>query len=257
MQIPIHTSPLLLLLLSSGLLSHIVALGPDDTTLTKPAEPLTTIHVNVPKPTSQPSTKSVAPTKSVSPANAANAASPATPNLGTKDAPVDGKDGKPHAGPFVDTDRKKTTGDVASDIKNKAGSLVDSAAGGLKSLSDVTKDLGNKVAAQIGADGKVIPQKIDGIMNDETRQKPKEGTTGAEGGVSEKKKARKAKEGMTGEKVENTPTAPKEAPPLPHDEDKKLGISESADKEREDAKKKDNEKGVVPGDTSELSGLEV
>lgn len=253
MKIPSHTSPLLLLL-SSGLLSHTIALRADDTALTKPVEPLTTIHVNVPKPTSQSSTKSVALTKSVSPANAA---SPAGPNLGTKDAPVDGKDGKPHAGPFVDTDRKKTTSDVASDIKKKAGSLVDSAAGGLKSLSDVTKDLGNKVATQIGADGKAIPQKIDGIMNDETRPKPKEGTTGAEGGVSEKDKARKAKEGMTGEKVENTPTAPKEAPPLPHDEDKKLGISENADKEKEDAKKKDNEKGVVPGDTSELSGLEV
>ena len=53
-------------------------------------------------------------------------------------------------------------------------------------------------------------------MDDPHRAGPKEGTRGTEGGVSEK-----GKEGqLTSEKV---PGGPKEAPPLPHSETKKLG----------------------------------
>lgn len=249
MQFRNHISPLLLF--GSTFITTAIAIKAAEDGLAIGLEPLTTIVVNVPRPSSK-----ATPKPQAIPGIAGKAVNP---NPGTKDAPVDGKDGKPHAGPFVEIDRKKTTGDLAKDIKNKAGDLVDTAAGGLKSLGDVSKDLGGKIVTQIGADGRTIPQKNDGIMNDELREKPKVGTTGAEGGVSEKDKARKAKEGMTGAKVENTPTAPKEAPPLPHDEDKKLGISEKTEKEKEKERdaKKDNEKAVVPGDTSELSGLEV
>ncbi|KAK1758417.1 putative transmembrane protein pft27 protein [Echria macrotheca] len=122
---------------------------------------------------------------------------------GTKDAPVDGKDGKPHAGPFVEYEHKKTD---ASD---------------LPALRDRPKD-------PTIVDGKRIPETNDGVMDDKNRPEPKEGTTGTGGGVSEKDKERKKKESQTGEKIENKPKTPKEAPPLPHaDEEKRLREKES------------------------------
>lgn len=126
--------------------------------------------------------------------------------VGTKDAPVDGKDGKPHAGPFVDTGEKPEK--AASDD----GELV-------KDL----RPLKNAPTDPTVIDGVKIPQSNDGVMDDRSREKPKVGTTGTEGGVSEKDKARKAQESQTGEKVEKKPDSPKEAPPLPHSELAKSG----------------------------------
>jgi len=116
---------------------------------------------------------------------------------GTKDAPVDGKDGKPHAGPFVDYEPVVKTDSDDYTIKGRP--------------SDPTI-----------IDGEKIPETNDGVMNDPNRLEPKEGTTGTSGGVSEKDKERKLKESTTGEKTENKPKTPKEAPPLPHSDEEKI-----------------------------------
>jgi len=115
-----------------------------------------------------------------------------TKKHGTKDAPVDGKDGKPHAGPFIDYDSK---GADPTDF--------------LPTLKDRPED-------PTIIDGKKIPETNDGVMDDKNRPEPKQGTTGTSGGVSEKDKERKLKESTTGEKIENKPQTPKEAPPLPN-----------------------------------------
>jgi hypothetical protein len=138
---------------------------------------------------------------------------------GTKDAPVDGKDGKPHAGPFVELDTS----------------------------SESTKDLPalkDRPADPLTMDGKKIPDKHDGVMDDKNRPGPKKGTTGTEGGVSEKDKDRKLKEKQTGEKVEKKPPTPKEAPPLPHSDQEKI----QTDREGKYADK---------AAASDVSGLEV
>ncbi|KAK4211795.1 putative transmembrane protein pft27 protein [Rhypophila decipiens] len=128
-----------------------------------------------------------------------------TKKYGTKDAPVDGKDGKPHAGPFIDYEVKGSKDFPA---------------------------LKDRPADPTIMDGKKIPESNDGVMDDKNRQAPKEGTTGTGGGVSEKDKERKLKESTTGEKVENRPPTPKEAPPLPHSEQEV--IREATGKSSED-----------------------
>jgi Ca2+/H+ antiporter, TMEM165/GDT1 family len=116
---------------------------------------------------------------------------------GTKDAPVDGKDGKPHAGPFLKYESKDAE-------KEEFPSLRD-----------------RPIDPTI-IDGKRIPESNDGVMDDKNRPEPKKGTTGTEGGVSEKDKERKKKESQTGERVGNKPQTPKEAPPLPHEDEEKI-----------------------------------
>ncbi|KAL9945684.1 hypothetical protein D7B24_005039 [Verticillium nonalfalfae] len=107
-------------------------------------------------------------------------------DVGTKGAPVDGRDGMPHQGPFVD--RNHNTDDLVKDLPPLEGRPDDPTI----------------------VDGKRIPETNDGVMNDRDRQKPKEGTIGTEGGVSEKDKARKA--------GDNVPEAPKT--PSPSDQDR-------------------------------------
>ncbi|PVH69756.1 putative GCR1-dependent translation factor 1 [Cadophora sp. DSE1049] len=190
-------APLLLLLLPS--LATALAVGAQDnsqTTLSKNTQPRDARIDPIPTPAVDLSTKS-------------------RYEIGTKDAPVDGKDGKPHAGPFVgDKDIKKP----------KVGSEEE------KTLMEDKTEL-------VTPDGEKIPQVNDGVMDDPTREPPKFGTTGTEGGVSEKDKVRKAQEGQTGEKLEKLPNSPKEAPPLPHSEQTKLDsekIKTSIDKDDED-----------------------
>ncbi|OTB12890.1 hypothetical protein K445DRAFT_65667 [Daldinia sp. EC12] len=136
-------------------------------------------------------------------------------DVGTKIAPVDGKDGMPHEGPFVTTDKGRKKGDANDGIETKP----------LPSLKDRPID-------PTVIDGKKIPESNDGVMDDPHRQPPKQGTTGTEGGVSEKDKAKKAKEGVTGEKVENVPQKPKEKPPLPHSEQEKITSEKVNKKEK-------------------------
>lgn len=156
------------------------------------------------------------------------ASSSSSTKPGTKDAPVDGLDGRPHEGPFVDVENLRsssTTSDPKKDLPVLQGRPKDPTV----------------------VDGIKIPETNDGVMNDPNRAEPKQGTTGTSGGVSEKDQVRKAKEGATGEKVENKPEAPKEHPPLPHSEQEKM----SKDDPKADKSKLD---GHIVNDAS---GLEV
>lgn len=184
-------------------------------------------------------------------------------DVGTKDAPVDGKDGKPHAGPFVDTTKKDPKKDAATDEKADTKGSKDSkdSKSSKSKLEDgelvvqpTTKTSTAKKEKMVDDDGNEIPQSIDGVMNDPSRALPKQGTTGTEGGVSEKEKTRKGQESQTGEKAEKKPASPKEAPPIPHDTEQKLQ-SDSKDPQKKDSTKKitdDKETGA----TDNLAGLD-
>lgn len=153
--------------------------------------------------------------------------------IGTKDAPVDGKDGRPHLGPFVETgaerDRKKA--------KENSGD------------ANIKKPVPEGVPS---SDGAKIPETNDGVMDDPHRTGPKEGTRGTEGGISEKNKDRKATQ-SDGAKLEKTPDPPKEVPPLPHSEQESLDS-----KATKDDGKKSKETGTEDKDKQkELGGLEV
>ncbi|KAL1968089.1 hypothetical protein VTN77DRAFT_2219 [Rasamsonia byssochlamydoides] len=136
-------------------------------------------------------------------------ASPKAAPKGTLDAPVDGKDGKPHAGPWVETSAER-------DRKKEKAKEADGKAVPIK--SDATES----DVEHIGPDGKPIPHSNDGVMDDPHRLGPKEGTRGTEGGVSEKSKESK----LAAEKV---PETPKEVPPLPHSEQEKIPNIEDKD----------------------------
>jgi hypothetical protein len=105
-------------------------------------------------------------------------------------APFDGNDGRPHNGPWIETD-----GVVDAELPPLEGRPDDPTV----------------------VDGKKIPESHDGVMNDPNRAPPKDGTRGTEGGVSEK--TRKAKEGEAGGGAERTPETPKEAPLHSHEEE--------------------------------------
>lgn len=140
--------------------------------------------------------------------------------VGTNDAPVDGLDGKPHAGPFVDTTPESVKSPKANADATSTAKAVPT------SLEKLTQSGSN------GDDGwKLvdIPEKNDGVMNDENRKPPKKGTTGTEGGISEKEKERKAKGNP-----ETFPQEPKEAPPLPHSEQERI----EAEQQKKDEKSK-------------------
>ena len=160
--------------------------------------------------------------------------------VGTEDAPVDGKDGRPHEGPFVETNaergRKKAKENGDADV-----------------VKPPTKD-GTKGASSATASD--LPETNDGVMDDPNRAGPKEGTRGTEGGISEKNKDGKGQDGQTsGSKGEKKPDPPKEAPPLPHSEQEKLGSKDG----KEPSKKKDGEAGIEVDEKppKELGGLEV
>lgn len=165
--------------------------------------------------------------------SASPASKPGVDGIGTIDAPVDGKDGRPHLGPFVETgaerDRKKA--------KENSGD------------ADIKKPIPEGVPT---GDGPKIPETNDGVMDDPHRTGPKEGTRGTEGGISEKNKDRKATQ-LDGAKPEKKPDPPKEVPPLPHSEQE--GLDPKAAK---DEGKKSKETGTEDKDKQkELGGLEV
>lgn len=171
------------------------------------------------------------------------AAKAGSDGVGTKDAPVDGKDGRPHLGPFVETgaerDRKKAkeSGDEA-----KVSKAVPSAIASGALSDDVSK----------------MPETNDGVMDDPNRTGPKEGTRGTEGGITEKSKDRK--EGQTdGAKPEKKPDPPKEIPPLPHSEQEGLGQNSGKEdgKKIKEAGTQDEAKDKQKVTQKELGGLEV
>ena len=116
---------------------------------------------------------------------------------GTKDAPVDGLDGKPHAGPYVDDTPK---------AHEKAPNVVE--------------DLGSPKKPKASPGSVLVDKVLDGdksVMQDPSR-KLATGKTGTEGGVSAKDKERLAHEDKTGAKMKQIPESPKEAPPHPADQ---------------------------------------
>lgn len=179
--------------------------------------------------------------------------------VGTKDAPVDGKDGKPHAGPFVDTTKKDPKKDsTASDKKDtKDGKNSNAKLEDGELVPPKAKPAAPKETIMLAADGTKIPQSNDGVMNDPSRELPKHGTTGTEGGVSEKEKTRKGQESQTGEKAEKKPASPKEAPPIPHDTEQKLQ-SDTKDSSKKDSttKKTQDTDDKKTDNTDNLAGLD-
>ncbi len=168
----------------------------------------------------------VVPTAAAAAAAAPASGSKAKYDMTVKDVPFDGKDGKPHEGPFVEVDNSRSK----------------------PSAADVDE---TPPKTPVYIDGKKVPESNDGVMDDKNRVAPKKGTTGMAGGVSEKDKQRKAKEGQTGERVENTPETPKEVPDLPHHEEKKIhGQAPGKDAKDEKDKKETKETTTSEGDVS-------
>lgn len=165
-----------------------------------------------------------------------------SPGLRAKDAPIDGKDGRPHTGPFIETaaerDRKKAKESGDDEDKPVAGS------------KPIPVDLPKGASY---TEGWEMPKSNDGVMDDPHRVGPKEGTRGTEGGISEKNRDRIAQSGQTGYKSGKQPDQPKEAPPLPHSEQEKLEPKEGKAKETpsKDGTLEEEEK------PKELGGLEV
>ncbi|PSN66744.1 UPF0016-domain-containing protein, partial [Corynespora cassiicola Philippines] len=131
----------------------------------------------------------------------------------TKDAPVDGMDGKPHEGPYVD--------DKPAPAKQEPGGIEELRPSATRITTAPSKELTKEEWDALG-------EGEDGVMNDPNRSSPK-GNTGIEGGVSAKDKERLAHEDKTGEKLEKVPESPKEAPPLPHGEQERLKEKETAE----------------------------
>ncbi|KAI0431787.1 hypothetical protein F5Y09DRAFT_179739 [Xylaria sp. FL1042] len=175
--------------------------------------------------------------------SAVSSNSKARVDIGTKNAPVDGKDGMPHEGPFVSL----------SDKGRRKGGDTDADEDSASDIRDLPA-LKNRPADPTIIDGKKIPESNDGVMDDPHRKPPKRGTTGTEGGVSEKAKARKAKEGKTGEKAEMVPKTPKEKPPMPHSEQEKMLSDKETKTEKE--KEKEKEKTKSEKTTDDIAGLE-
>lgn len=125
--------------------------------------------------------------------------------LGTEHAPVDGKDGVPHAGPWIETsaerERKKNGEDTETAQKPKSQNI--------QILKESVKD-------------QTIPQSNEGVMDDKSRSGPADGTRGTEGGMTEKTKSR----GTLNPNIGNKPQAPKEQPDLPHSEKEHIQSSQ-------------------------------
>lgn len=169
------------------------------------------------------------------------------PDLGTKDAPVDGLDGKPKLGPFVDSSASK---------KKQPQSIEDITPGQKKPTTG--KDVTEKPFDAAGAtpeerkEHELLMEAQKSIMDDPNHQAPKVGTTGTEGGVSEKDRLRKEQENSkAGPADVKRPESPKEAPPLPESEETK-----AMKKEKEKAAKAEEEeqkKGAVGLEVSSLA----
>ncbi|KAI1019819.1 hypothetical protein LB504_009417 [Fusarium proliferatum] len=182
-------------------------------------------------------------------------------DIPTKYAPVDGRDGKPHHGPFIEIDDHKKTPEVAleagSDTTAGSGSGAGAAAGAGAGTgasagtgAGTEPKTGTEAAPKIDSnpnslpglkgrpedptvvDGEKIPETNDGVMFDTNRVHAQEGTTGTEGGVTERSRARKLEEDLAGEETFRKPSSPKEAPPLPHSEEEKIRAS-GGDKAKE------------------------
>ena len=113
--------------------------------------------------------------------------------VGTEHAPVDGKDGMPHSGPWIETETAR---------KNQK-------------LKDVAGEEDANLPQKQDKPTVQLPKSNDGVMDDPNRKAPTEGTRGTEGGVSQRTK--------DGKVVGKEPEQPKEVPPVPHSEKEKMG----------------------------------
>ena len=127
-----------------------------------------------------------------------------------KNAPIDGKDGRPHIGPFVETsaerDRKKAKESGDEEMASTSEKIL-------------TKPIPSGT-----------PDTNDGVMDDPYRKGPKEGTRGTEGGISEKSREKEGQLSIIGQDEGKKPDPPKEVPPLPHSEQEKVESSDSGKK---------------------------
>jgi hypothetical protein len=113
---------------------------------------------------------------------------PVRPDKGTKDAPVDGLDGKPHAGPFVYGTKERVK------LESK--------------VEDLSSSRFSDEVDKARAKGQDIPDKVDSVMTDrEGQRKGKGSIDGTEGGISQKERNR-AKSGSDG--GEKRPEGPNE-----------------------------------------------
>ncbi|KAK5109025.1 hypothetical protein LTR62_007573 [Meristemomyces frigidus] len=173
----------------------------------------------------------------------AKATASTRPYVGTEDAPVDGLDGKPHAGPFVDT-----TPEMTRSVKSAGAAATGSATATTKAVPTSLE----KLAQDVKGD---IPEKNDGVMNDEKRVAPKKGTTGTEGGISEKDKARKAKSGEVGAENGKEVVQPKVAPELSGSDSKDKSIVEKGEtKDKAGKEAKAGEKGAAEAPPQKKDG---
>ncbi|MCJ1473474.1 hypothetical protein MMC13_002125 [Lambiella insularis] len=168
------------------------------------------------------------------------------PVSGTKDAPVDGKDGRPHSGPFVETaaerDRKKA---------KEGDEEAISTSGKNSPPKDATK--GDKLADSWDSP---IPMSNNGVMDDPNRLGPAEGTRGTDGGITEKTREKKLQEGLDGVKSEMVPEKPKDVPPLPHSEQEKLRVKDGKDTSKSEKVSTKSEKERPKSVEKDAGGLE-
>ncbi|KAL8943379.1 MAG: hypothetical protein Q9216_001088 [Gyalolechia sp. 2 TL-2023] len=168
------------------------------------------------------------------------------PSIGTKDAPVDGKDGRPHQGPFIETsaerDRKKA---------KESGDDGPTTTADRPAIPEKFKEASYKDGWKID-----LPKTNDGVMDDPNRSGPKEGTRGTEGGISEKSRDGKTDgdSGLT--KSEKKPDPPKEVPPLPHGEQEQFGQTESKESGKKASETKPEEVDESKEKPKALGGLE-
>ena len=202
MRLRRHRSPLLLLLLPSLTTSLVIDAR---------AKPGSVEHL------AQDGTGSSGPHSSVPhtyvDADSPSVASISKSDVGTKDAPVDGLDGKPHAGPFVESTKKKPVQQV-------------------EDIGTVTPGRGKESREKALKDDWELPED-DGIMSDIGDRAALKGPTGTEGGVSQKDREKKGKG-----QLENKPEQPKEAPPSHSWDGEKKSASKTKEGEGEVEKKK-------------------
>lgn len=157
------------------------------------------------------------------------------PDRGTKDAPVDGLDGKPHAGPFVyDTKERVKLESKVEDLSSSSSSSR------FSDELDKARDSGFE-----------IPDRVDSVMTDrEGHAKGKDSLDGTEGGISTKER-NKVKSGS--EKEEKKPEAPKEV--SEHRELEKEKVLKAAKKDASDLKAPG--KAAMAKGEKGIGGLEV
>lgn len=179
MRLTVRHTPFLLFLLTSLTTSHSTNLQPRDVSLDKFIQ--NTRHLKDALPL------------------AAGGAGKSTP-IGTEHAPVDGRDGMPHDGPFVETGAERTRKKQISD---------DTETGTEKPIKKEQYSKGD------------IPQSNDAVMDDRHSSKPADGTRGTEGGISGK--------GKPGILSDKKPDPPKDARPHSQDQEEEIRVPTAED----------------------------